>query len=763
MQEAVNIPPPVSPPGITYPRNARWLAVVVLPLLWLTACASVPTADQACAAGQAECAPGAKPSIVTDADEWKNAGGYLKPSGDPRGMMVLIQSNMDRLSAGQPAWPAPKGATPDPLLQIVDAYADFLHGDFKGMDASIATAEQATDKLYLKSPWKSWKTDSDSFHKSFSTAAHSPLPLVRLYAALRDVDGGLFNMLGNPYTRAIPMMRGGPSPLDGTWVSLPCRTVIGRVSQFIAAADALKSLGGPALDCPVDDPADYAKDEMLALHPERLSPRVTPPPIARHAADTSSPPSPPPPGSREAALDEMDTHPQQAAPILERYSHVDALGELDYALFLHAFEPRTPARDATIRALQADLQKRVETLPHGTTGIHDFQPTPYDGTDASLLDIIRLTSLNGVANSESAFYAIPCAVLVARPALIAATNAEWGSNMDNFMPRSGCQWGRGGTISGFPSSAVDAFEAASTEADGNFIGSFQGSMVYGFEATQNATNQQMQLNPRFFLNPNPLPFGYPPASFDYPYQVWGYTSLNNYLVSQHLRTLYLAAHNQLAAYYRRHMQLDHADSEQAAKVALFLATWGGNCGGDAPATSLRRMLLEHVPLHDIAQQLDNGSADAAEIVACAKYAGVDPLLLVAVGDPAAFPQVLQHEPDVDERNAIGKTALMEAAQFDQAGIVNLLLQHHAAVNATTWGSQDGFDQPLGDDARTALMYAAANGSLDMIKALLDAGADPYQADTKGHRAIDYLLGYGPTPPNPHLSRHQREQAARWLF
>ncbi|MBD8881122.1 ankyrin repeat domain-containing protein [Rhodanobacter sp. 7MK24] len=62
-----------------------------------------------------------------------------------------------------------------------------------------------------------------------------------------------------------------------------------------------------------------------------------------------------------------------------------------------------------------------------------------------------------------------------------------------------------------------------------------------------------------------------------------------------------------------------------------------------------------------------------------------------------------------------------------------------------------------------MKHAAANGSLDLIKALLDAGADPYQADTKGHRAIDYLLGYGPTPPNSRLSERQRQRAAQWLF
>lgn len=759
MQEVVNRMTPVSFRSIAHPRNARWLAVVALSLPWLSASrASTPTTGQGCTSGQEECASIARPKVVIDAGEWKNAVDYLKPSsGDPRNMMVLIQSNMDRISADQPVWPAPDGVTTDPLLQIVNAYTDFLHGDFKSMDASIATAEQAADKLYLKSPWKNLSaSDKNAFYTSFTAASQNTSPLVRLYAALRYVDGSLFGMLGNPYTREIPVMRGDPSPLNDTWVSLPCRTVIGRLPQFVAATNALKSLGGPVLDCPVDGPVDYAKDEMLALHPWQLSPHVTPP-VTHNTADTSGASAPPQPGSRDAALDEMDTHPQQAEPILEHYAHVDALGKLDYALFLHAFKPRTPARDATIRALQDDLQKRLTDLPRAEVAA--YPPTPYDGTDASLLSIIQMASLNGVANSESSFYAIPCTVLISRPALIAATDEYYGSNMDNFMPRSGCDpwWGRGGKVTEFPDKAVDAFKTASTEADGNFIATEQGSMVYGFEARQNFNIQRMRIDPRYFLNPDPLPEGYPTPSFDYPYQVWGYTSLNNYVVSQHLRKLYIAARDQLANYYRKHMKLNRADSEQAAKAALFVATWGANCGGDVPSKSLRRMLLEHASLHDITQQLDeNGDSDAAEVEACSKYADHDPLLLVAVADPEAFPLIMQHQPNINERNAIGKTALMEATQFDQASLVNLLLEHHAAINAMTQGG-------LAYDARTALMYAAANGSLDLIKALLDAGADPYQADTKGHRAIDYLLGYGPTPPNSRLSKAQREQAAQWLF
>lgn len=51
----------------------------------------------------------------------------------------------------------------------------------------------------------------------------------------------------------------------------------------------------------------------------------------------------------------------------------------------------------------------------------------------------------------------------------------------------------------------------------------------------------------------------------------------------------------------------------------------------------------------------------------------------------------------------------------------------------------------------------------MIALLLTAGADPYQSDTKGKRAIDYLLGSGPTLRNTVLSPADRTNAVRLLF
>jgi len=287
-------------------------------------------------------------------------------------------------------------------------------------------------------------------------------------------------------------------------------------------------------------------------------------------------------------------------------------------------------------------------------------------------------------------------------------------------------------------------------------------MEFAFGQEQARLDNAIQVDPRSFLANGDNAYAFGGARTDYPYQVWGYLGLNNYLVSRRIKALYETARTRLAAYYGS-MGLDAADSAKAARSALYQRVYGADCSDGLPETSLRRMLLERAPAKAIAAHLASGQTVPQTLKDCSRYAGIDPLLLVAVADPPAFPLVLGQASNVDIRNPIGKTALMEASQFDKTALVRQLLARHATVNATTWANGDQVMDPLGDDARTALMYAAANGSLDLIRTLLDAGADPYQADTKGYRAIDYLLGYGPTPPNRVLDKRERQMAARWLF
>jgi ankyrin repeat protein len=133
--------------------------------------------------------------------------------------------------------------------------------------------------------------------------------------------------------------------------------------------------------------------------------------------------------------------------------------------------------------------------------------------------------------------------------------------------------------------------------------------------------------------------------------------------------------------------------------------------------------------------------------------------------------------DVNARNAFGKTPLMTAAQFNQLDAVRQFLQAGAAVDATTdapsaiagnnpaeAGNLAGGcgDYAITHGARTTLIYAAANASLPVIKALLAAGADKSLKDSRGRTALEYLQGKGPVPANPLLKGTDLAEAIRLL-
>ncbi|WP_158621182.1 ankyrin repeat domain-containing protein [Dyella dinghuensis] len=680
-----------------------------------------------------------------------NKSGY----DDPYRVFIRIQSDLNRVAAGQPRRTVPDGASRDPIESIVDAYAAYLRHDETRMNEALAIAVGSAQQKMQDMP--QWQAPMyEKYNARLADAVRASQPLPHLLAAIRVVDTALYFEAGglSPEQRddQLGMHSSTPQPQAGLWLRLPCRSLHGHEKDFAANADALKSLSGPLLDCPSDDQAIMSL-AGIAGTPQLLKPHQMPNCLNGVARDGTcgaaiAPSKPSPPNPREVAIASMAMHPDAADPVLKQAAEKDLRGELDYALFLHAFRPHTPARDAQIQHLLDDIQGKsyVHQKPTG-----EFPITAYDGSDDSLVPRIILASMG---EDRSVFqYAIPCDVLQARHALVAATQARYGSNMDNFLPRSGCD--EAGDPDGYPAEAVATFREDAANADGHFIDNFGGSMVYGFEKEQAFTETAMKVDPASFLLPVVANVQ------NYPYQNWGYLGLNNYRTSLRLIAEFETARRKLADYYVT-MHMSHEQGMQAARNGLFSLVFGGDCGQSMPDTSPRVLLLEHAPLLAIQEALDKHDNDDELLAGCTRFGGIDPLLLIAAGSyPEALDLLLAHGSTVNDVNPIGKTALMEAAQFNQAQSVQFLLQHDANPNATTWQAND--DALLHHDARTALMYAAANASLATIKLLLVSGADPYQTDSKGFRAIDYLLGYGPTPPNPVLSHSDRAKAQEWLY
>ncbi|MGE5517824.1 MAG: ankyrin repeat domain-containing protein [Bacteroidota bacterium] len=659
---------------------------------------------------------------------------------DPRRTIARIQSDLERTAAGHQAWPLPPGIVGDPLEAIVDAYRLFLDGNTKGADARLneiaATANGRLNAVKDTDPETGARISA--YFAQLGAAAGGGPPTARLLAGLRLVDGVLFLEAAH-WTQADPQSRtilvaGPPSPLNGTWLRLPCRTIIGRVAALREAAETLGPLAGPLLACPSDQ-ADLAVLEAQAKAPAMLPTRVAP--IATRAFPLRSEPSAPPtPWDHETAVAWMDEDPDAAEPVLA--AAATPAEKLDYALFLHAFRPAGPDNQSRIHTLLQAVD--TATLAKATTAQGDAigRPAAYDGSDDSLLVSLRLAT----ATETAPGYALPCAVLQARPGLLAATTPL----PDMAAPVSGCTAGRG-AVRGFPDAEVAAFITAAEDADGHFLAHRGGAP----SPTQQAALEMLKLAPRALA-------ALEPPTMDHPYQVWGLVSLGNRAVEQRITPLYRDAAAKLAAWYGR-QGLTADEAARAAKSGLFRVVWGANCGDGAPTPSLRGLVLDRAPIAEIRETLSG--KEAPETQRCAVHAGLDPLAHLAVGHPPALTLLLDHGTKADERNGFGKTPLMVAAQANQLDSVRLLLDRGASANATTWQQDPALT--LAHDGRTPLMYAAAHAGLPVIKLLVERGADPHLADTKGRRPIDYLLGFGPMPANPVLSPDERADAARLLY
>jgi ankyrin repeat protein len=81
--------------------------------------------------------------------------------------------------------------------------------------------------------------------------------------------------------------------------------------------------------------------------------------------------------------------------------------------------------------------------------------------------------------------------------------------------------------------------------------------------------------------------------------------------------------------------------------------------------------------------------------------------------------------DVNWRDSIGEIALFGAAASGQVEVVRFLLDAGAECNIS--------EESIG---YTPLHWAASHGNLETIKVLVDAGADPTAADHQGRLPVD---------------------------
>jgi ankyrin repeat protein len=128
----------------------------------------------------------------------------------------------------------------------------------------------------------------------------------------------------------------------------------------------------------------------------------------------------------------------------------------------------------------------------------------------------------------------------------------------------------------------------------------------------------------------------------------------------------------------------------------------------------------------------------------------EPLVSDALEHPETLRAALELDLDPNEVGASGRTPLMVAARLDLVEAAAILLAHWAALDSRAKDAvaqTDSTGDPLcmtGEKAagdtpgRTALSYAAELGSPEMVRLLLDHGADPASRDSAGRRPADYV-------------------------
>ncbi len=137
----------------------------------------------------------------------------------------------------------------------------------------------------------------------------------------------------------------------------------------------------------------------------------------------------------------------------------------------------------------------------------------------------------------------------------------------------------------------------------------------------------------------------------------------------------------------------------------------------------------------------------------------DSMLMYAVekGNMELVQILLDNDADINARGSEGRTALMIAAQFDSVDILNLLLERGANVNARDANGESALmygmygapvdlapvlAAPVDSDGETASILGADNGYADVVKLLLEKGANVDARDCCQQTALMVAAGLG---------------------
>ena len=449
-----------------------------------------------------------------------------------------------------------------------------------------------------------------------------------------------------------------------------------------------------------------------------------------------------------------------------------------YLAYLYMTNPKVPVQNRA-QVIDSLMYKAMHSkLINDGSAFGDVdiaQKYHYDNLEL-LMNHLRLVTDASYDSSP----AVPCFIFRDHPReAFRAFGPMWGSTRDGFFQ----------TTCGTPAierlGAVAKFRDLNKEILGDPGGNCTGTIRYGHYRRMILAEMMMSLAPKVYLGGRSQEEGDGGSQPDIAkfLEQWSNAELWNKRKWQAWNAAFPAAEKELADYYVKEFKLSAADAKKCANVALwnltsvYLGIYSHETLKEQTTTRVYECFCrEQLTLEQMNKALGEKKLDADEaskalgyaILNDAKIEVIDELIKAGARlNPEAFISVFQGSesplfsavlrPDivasllkaganVNYTNMVGKTALIQAIQYDALDSIKLLLAAGAKVNEGMVAADSDAAGAANDTCfynysvgkRTPLMYACAFASAKTINHLLDAGADIKAVDSSKATAESFL-------------------------
>ena len=264
------------------------------------------------------------------------------------------------------------------------------------------------------------------------------------------------------------------------------------------------------------------------------------------------------------------------------------------------------------------------------------------------------------------------------------------------------------------------------------------------------------------------------AQMEY-FRYWANESLFNFLKYKKFSEAYKNAQTPLVKFYEG-LGLDTASAAYYATSVVneFLSfSVGKNVNKAKILTTEQKLMAQKMSFDELANLLYSKNFTTAELTELLNIAllndkskemiaeiirrgadlnlGDETPLFFALKNIENVKILLKNRADVNHKNFFGKSALFYAVQFDDRALCELLLKSGANANESyidenTKMNMINFGQAQVEDTcglehtnRSVFMHAAAHATPEILKLLIDSGADINATDDAGFNALDYAL------------------------